>query len=76
MGLETLTKKHEVTQGQSYYHQPAFNIKRGVNQMKDTHANLEIQTKARQAKTKSEYKSSIRGRLRSLPWRYKMALMV
>lgn len=42
--------------------------------MKDTHSNLEIQTKARQTKTQSEYKSNIRGSLRSLPWRCRRAI--
>lgn len=37
--------------------------------MKDTHSNLKIQTKARQTKTQSEYKSNIRWSLRSLPQR-------
>lgn len=42
--------------------------------MKDTHSNLETQTKARQTKTQSEYKSNIRGSLRSLPWRLRIAI--
>ena len=37
--------------------------------MKDTHSNLEIQTKARQTKTQSEYKSNIRWSLRILAQR-------
>lgn len=42
--------------------------------MKDTHSNLKIQTKATQTKTQSEYKSTIRGSLKSLPCRLTTAI--